>query len=208
LADHKVLSAFIQLIYTPRQYYVVRNYRKDLSESQWPTFRLAYQQAIPLQTTGWSEFARLEAGITHRFDVGLLSQMEWSLDGGYFLDHTSVHYSDFKHFKSVPLLLDMSGFDHALTLMDYYEAGTSEYWAGAEAKLTSSYLLIKFLPWFSERLWNESVGVAYLYTPQTPHYIQLGYSLNEIFFMIDLGVYVAFQEGRYKGFGARVNFRF
>ncbi len=102
----------------------------------------------------------------------------------------------------------MASFDHALVLLDYYEASTSDYWASAETYLTSSYLLLKFLPWFSERLWKESLRINYLYTPQTPHYIQLGYSLNEVFFLVDLGVFVAFQEGSYKGFGARINLRF
>ena len=81
----------------------------------------------------------------------------------------------------------------------------------------SSYLAIKFLPWFSERLWKESLHLSYLYTPDTPHYLQLGYSLNELFFLIDLGVYVGFGEGGpdeepqgwgYRGVTGRLNFRF
>jgi len=102
----------------------------------------------------------------------------------------------------------MADFDDALFLMDYYEASTSDYWVHANATFSSSYLLIKFLPWFSERLWTESLNLTYLYTPRVPHYIQVGYSLNEILFLADLGVYVGFQEGAYKGFGARLNFRF
>jgi len=38
--------------------------------------------------------------------------------------------------------------------------------------------------------------------------VQVAYSLDEVFFLMDLGVYVGFQEGSYKGFGARLNFRF
>jgi hypothetical protein len=102
----------------------------------------------------------------------------------------------------------MADFEDALMLMDYYEASTSEYWFMANTRLSSSYLLIKFLPWFSERLWKESLVIDYLYTPATPHYLQVGYNLSEIFFLVDLGVYVGIQEGRYKGFGGRVNFRF
>ena len=206
--DLKVFSGFIQLTYTPRQTYVIRNYRKQLRESEWPTFSLTYRQAYPLQEDGWSRFSRIEAGVSHLFDVGLLSELEWSLEGGYFLDRNSIHFSDFKHFKSSPLIIDMAGFEQALMLMDYYEASTSEYWFSAHTRLSSSYLLIKFLPWFSERLWKESLVLDYLYTPAAPHYVQLGYNLNEIFFLVDLGVYAAFQEGGYKGFGARVNFRF
>ncbi len=208
LANHQKLSASLLLEYTPRQYYVVRGNRKELRESAWPTFSLSYHQAFPMENGTWSDFKILEAGISHNTDVGLLSELDWSASAGYFIDATSLHFADYKHFKSSPLLVDMAGFDHALFLMDYYESSTSEYWANLQTKLTSSYLLLKFIPWFSERLWKESVGITYLYTPLTPHYIQLGYSLNELFFLADVGVFVAFQEGSYKGFGARINFRF
>lgn len=208
LADHQKLMGLVRFDYTPRQPYEIRNYRKELVDSKWPTFSLEYRQAFPLEELGWSEFSVLSAGITHSLETGLLSTLDWSLRSGYFFNSRALHFSDFQHFKSSPLYIDMAGFDDALMLMDYYEASTSDYWINADVKLTSSYLLIKFLPWFSERLWNESVGVTYLHTPQTPHYVQMGYSLNELFFLIDLGVYVGFQNGEYKGFGARLNFRF
>ena len=208
LADQRQLMGIVRLDFTPKQPYVIRTYRKDLRDSRWPTFSLEYRQAFPLEGQGWSDFSMISAEVTHTLNTGLLSSLAWSLRSGYFLNTTALHFSDYRHFKSSPLYIDMAGFDEALMLMDYYEASTSDYWFQADAKLTSSYLLLKFLPWFSERLWKESVGLTYLYTPQTPHYVQLGYSLNEVFFLVDLGVYVGFQEGAYKGFGAHLNFRF
>jgi len=208
LADHQKLMGLIRLDFTPRQPYVVRRYRKDLRQSKWPTFSLEYQHAFPLESEAWSDFSLLSAEIIHSFEVGLLAKLDWSMKSGYFLNTNALHFSDFRHFKSSPLYIDMADLDDALMLMDYYEASTSDYWVHADAKLTSSYLLIKFLPWFSERLWTESLGITYLYTPQAPHYVQMGYSLNEILFLMDLGFYVGFQEGSYKGFGARLNFRF
>jgi hypothetical protein len=208
LADFQYLNASLRLDITPRHYFVIRNYRKDMRDSRWPTFSIEYKHAFPLEDEGWSDFSQLWGGITHKTKVGLLSELDWSVQSGLFISKENLHFSNFKHFKSYPLIFDMARFDQALMLMDYYEASTSEHWASADVKLTTSYLLIKFLPWFSERLWNESIGVSYLYTPQIPHYMQLGYSLNEIFFMADIGVYVAFQDWGYKGFGARLNFRF
>jgi hypothetical protein len=208
LADHQKFTVQLQLEFTPKHYYVVRNGRKDMRDSRWPTFSMEYRQAFPLEQSGWSEFKVAEMSIQQQVDIGLLSELTWVAEAGYFLNATSLHYADFKHFKSNPLLIDMAGFDHALMLMDYYEASTSDYWASTEANLTTSYLLFKFLPWFSDMLWKESVGIAYLYTPQTPHYFQVGYSMNELFFLVDLGVFAAFQEGNYKGFGVKINFRF
>ena len=208
LTDHQRLLGLVRLDFTPRQPYVIRSRRKAMRPSKWPTFSLEYRHAFPLENEGWSDFSLLSADIKHSLDVRLLTTLDWSLGSGYYLNSSSLHFSDFRHFKSSPLYIDMAGFDDALMLMDYYEASTSDYWFRADAKITSSYLLIKLLPWFSERLWKESLGLTYLYTPQTPHYVQMGYSLNEILFLMDLGVYVGFQEGTYKGFGARLNFRF
>lgn len=208
LTDHQFFTTVLRLDITPRHYFEVRNYRKEMRDSRWPTFSIEYRQAFPLGDEVWSDFSQLWGGISHNARVGLLSELDWSLNSGLFLRKESLHFSDFRQFKTNPLIVDMAGLDNALMLLDYYEPSTSEYWASADVKLSSSYLLIKFLPWFSERLWKESIGVSYLYTPQIPHYVQLGYSLNEIFFLADIGVYVAFQDWGYKGFGARLNFRF
>lgn len=216
IQDHRKFMAHLLLEYTPKHHYVIRNHRKEMRGSKWPTFSLAYRKAFPLEETGWSNFSMLETGIRHSFDVGLLSTLDWSLRAGYFPDTTSIHFSDFKHFKTNPLYVDMARLDQALMFAKYYEPATSKYWVNLHATLTSSYLLVKFLPWFSERLWRESLDLAYLYTPDTPNYLQLGYSLNEIFFMVDVGVYVGLRERDpevtgdwgYEGFTVRLNFRF
>jgi len=215
IQDHKRFTAQIELEYTPKRYFIVRNYRKVYRDSKWPTFSLAYRWAIPLEQAGWSDYKMLEAKISHSFDVGLLSKLRWSLTTGTFIDSTAIHFSDYKHFKSNPLYIDMAGLDRALMFSDYYQASTNQYWANLHATLTSSYLLIKYLPWFSERLWQESLDVAYLYTPGTPNYLQLGYRMEDIFFLMDLGVYVGFRESfespgdwGYEGVTFRLNFKF
>jgi len=208
LADNQKFMADVRLDYTPRHYYYIQNGRKEMRDSEWPTFSLEYRHAIPLESSGWADFNVISAEIRHSLDAGLLSNLNWTLGSGYFLGNQSIHFSDYHHFKSSPLYIDMAGLDDALMLMDYYEASTSDYWFNAGARFSSSYLLIKFLPWFSERLWKESIAVTYLYTPQAPHYVELGYSLSEIFFLADLGVYAAFQEGQFKGVMGKLNFRF
>lgn len=215
IQDQLRLVAHVELEYTPHRQYVIRNYRKNYRDSKWPTFILAYKQALPLEQTGWAQFSMGEAKIKHSFDIGLLSKMDWSLAAGAFIDTSSVHFSDYKHFKTNALYFDMADFDEALMFADYYQSSTKRYWINLHATLSSSYLLIKYLPWFSQRLWSESLDLAYLHTPGTPNYLQLGYSLNDIFFMIDLGVYVGFRELNdrsgdwgYQGVTFRMNFDF
>jgi hypothetical protein len=169
-----------------------------------------------MEENGWSDYSSISAGINHRFETGLLSELSWSLQAGLFTDTTSMHFSDYRHFKTNPLYIDMSGLENALMFADYYQASTNRYWLDFNAHFTSSYLLIKFLPWFSERLWQESLDLKYHYTPGLKNYLQLGYSMEEIFFMVDVGVYVGFTEKGppdsgewgYGGITGRLNFRF
>ena len=215
LQDHKRLAVHIELEYTPKRYYIIRNHRKSYRDSKWPTFSLAYRAALPLEKSGWSDYSMIEAKVKHAFDVGLMSKLNWSIEAGAFIDTTSVHFSDYRHFKSNPLYIDMAGLEQALMFSDYYQASTKRYWAKFHTTLTSSYLLIKYLPWFSERLWQESFDLAYLYTPETPNYLQLGYRLEDIFFLMDIGIYAGFGESLetprkwgYKGLTLRLNFKF
>lgn len=208
LADNQKLLAEIRLDLTPRQYYYIQNGRKEMRNSLYPTFSLQYRHAFPVESTGWADYRRIALHIRHSLDVGLLSRLNWSLGSGYYFSNNSLHFSDYMHFKSSPLYIDKAGFNDAWMLMDYYEASTSDYWFSARTRFSSSYLLIKFLPWFSERLWKESVGINYLFTPQAPHYVEVGYSLNDIFFLMDLGVFAAFQQGDFKGVIAKLNFKF
>jgi hypothetical protein len=97
---------------------------------------------------------------------------------------------------------------HKGQVLDHYRAATNESYLQVHGKLTSPYLLLKLLPWMSERLWTESLSVDYLVTPAINNHIQVGYSLNEIAFLLDIGIYAAFEDWKYHGTGLRVNFRF
>ncbi len=204
----KQFKAEVLLEFTPQQPYIIRAHRKALRESAWPTFSLRYTRALPLESSGWSEFSMLEAGIDQGIDIGLMSSLDWALNAGWFPKTNTIHFSDFKHFKTNPLLVDMAGFDRALILADYYSCATPDHWVRAALRLDASYLALKFLPWFSERLWKEALHLDYLYTSDQPHYIQFGYSLNELFFLADIGVFTAFRDWKYAGCGIRLNFRF
>jgi hypothetical protein len=207
LTDSKRLAIDFKLSYTPNNYYILRNGRKLMRDSKWPTFILNYRHAVPVRQTQWSDFSFLSASIEQDSELGLLSNLNYKLSGGYFLRSNSMHFSDFMHFKSFPVIFDLIGFDNAFTLLDYYRSSTNDYWIEAHTTISSAYLLIKLLPWFSERFWKESVGLSYLKTPGINHYFQAGYSLQDILFLMDLGIYVGFEDFKYHGVGFKINFK-
>ncbi len=206
--DSRLLTGQVRLEYTKDHYYRLKRGRKQYFKSDYPTLYTAYKHAFPMDNSGWGDYSLLIGGLHHEREVGLLSKLNYSIEGGTYLHAGSMHFSDYSHFKASPLLFDKIGFSETFLLLDHYRASTNEHFFQAHAQLSSSFLLLKLLPWFSERLWNEAVSVNYLYTPSINHHIQAGYSLAEIGFLFDIGVFTAFENWRYHGTGLRFYLRF
>ncbi|RPI44630.1 MAG: carboxypeptidase-like regulatory domain-containing protein, partial [Bacteroidetes bacterium] len=82
LDDHRKFLGEVRLEYTPRQYFEIQNFRKNLKGSGWPTFQVGFRHAVPLSGEGWADFGELEAEISQVVETGLLSELDWSLSGG------------------------------------------------------------------------------------------------------------------------------
>lgn len=206
--NSKSLTGKILLEYTYKYYYRLKRDRKQYFKSDYPTIYAAYKYAFPASSTGWSDYSFFYIGARQEKEVGLLSKLNYRIEAGLYPNNTAIHFSEYMHFKSSPLLLDMNGFDESFLLMDFYRASTNESYIEAHSKFSSPYLMIKLLPWFSERLWNESISLSYLKTPTINNHFQVGYSLNEIAFLLDIGVYIAFEDWKYYGTALKFNFRF
>lgn len=73
----------------------------------------------------------------------------------------------------------------------------------AGATYSSPWMLIKNLPFFSNRVWNENLHINYLHTPENPHYFETGYSISRIFMVGSIGVFAGFSEGSYSHWGLK-----
>ncbi|MFZ5941691.1 MAG: DUF5686 and carboxypeptidase regulatory-like domain-containing protein [Bacteroidota bacterium] len=209
LARSDLFGLNIFLEYTPGYYYEIRNNRKEMLETGWPTFYLNYRNAIPLGSSGWADFNFLAAGIRQRAETGLLSHINWSAEYGIFVSKNSLHFSDYKHFKSVMLPVDMQDFTNAFMLLDPYTAATSDWYFEGHFRFETAYLALKFLPFLSDKVWTESLQANYLRTPGINHHIELGYSMNSLFlYMVDAGIFVGFDNWKFIGPGIRINLRF
>lgn len=205
--DSKSFSGKIQLEYTYEYYYRLRNGRKQYFRSEYPTIYAAYKQAFPGENPGWADYSLVYGGLRHEREVGLLSEINYRIEGGYYLHTNDMHFSDYTHFKSSPLVFDMIGTEETFYLMDYYRSSTNDSYIKAHAKLSSPYMLLKLLPWVSERLWKESLSMSYLVTPSINNHIQFGYSMDDISLLFDIGVYVVVEDWKYYGTALRINIR-
>lgn len=196
---------------TPFQKYRVVNKRRIPEGSDWPTFALTWQH-------GFNEFTeftdkiknydmlRFEAWKKH--DMGPFREFTWRIRTGGFLDNRYVTFYDFYHVNSQPLPVLLNSYEDAFMLPAFYSLSTPEYYFQAHTKYTTPYLLLKYLPFLSNTLLRENVSVSYLGSRYHKNYTELGYSISEIFFMAQFGVYVGFEDLKYKSVGVSLLLRF
>jgi hypothetical protein len=187
------------LSYTPRYFYRIEKGRKIMAHSAYPTFSLSLKQGVSAFNSS-SDYLLLEGGVEQEKEAGFFPALSWAAKGGWFARNKAMHFSHFKHFNASSLPVRITG-DPSFRLLNDYEASTNEWYLQGHLKYSSPYLLLKYLPVLSNRLWNESLHLDYLHTPQLKNYMQVGYSIDQIFLMGSIGVFAGFEDGKYKHWG-------
>jgi hypothetical protein len=211
LSDQKHGEFVTNITFTPKQRYRISNGNKIPAGSDWPTLSLTWKHGI-------NEFEELADNIKHfdmiRFDVskrtetGAFSQFRWRLSTGGFLDNTSLTYYDFFHFNAQPLLLLIDNYEDAFMLPEYYSLSTPEFFGELHLKYTTPYFLLKLLPGLSNTLMRENLSLSYLGSRYHKSYTEIGYSMSEVLLLIELGVYIGFDNFNYRSMGAKIVLRF
>jgi len=149
---------------------------------------------------------RFETGKKH--EIAAFSEFRWRVRTGGYLDNRDLTFYDFFHVNSQPLPILINNYEDAFMLPSYYSMSTPEFYGEVHVKYTTPYLLIKLLPGISNTLMRENLSLSYLGSRYHKNYTELGYSISEVFFLGEIGVYVGFEDVKYKSVGGKLVFKF
>ncbi len=209
IRDHYHHSGALSLTYVPRQKYTMTNNAKYSVGSDYPTFRLDYKHGINIykdNTRASYDLIKFEVGESE--SMGAFAEYSWKIRAGAFLNNDGAQYQDFFHFNSQPLPLLFTNYREVFMLPAYYSLATPDYFIELHGRFTTPYLLLKLLPVLSNTLMRENLSLAYLYTPESGSYTEIGYTLSEILFVGRFGVFVGFEDLSYSSVGFRFTFIF
>ncbi len=204
LVDQTDLYTSINISYTPRMRYRMYKGKKIMYGSKYPTFKLNYQRGVNGVFNSDSDYEIIKGSISQEKNWGIFNAFNWQVGAGYFLNNDQMHFSRFEHFNTTEIPVNFKSFTNAFMLLDDYRYSTNEWYAKAHVSYTSPYLLLKFLPVLSNRLWTENIYTSYLTQPQFKNYVEVGYSMNQIFLIGSAGVFAGFEDGSYARWGFRV----
>ena len=197
--------------FTPHQRYRINKGVKIPESSDWPTFELTWQHGINEFreiTTGWrrSDMFRFEASKSR--SIGAFSNFRWRIRTAGYLDNRNLTFYDFFQINSQPLPLLINNYEDAFMLPAFYSMSTPEFYVEGHLKYTTPYLLLKLLPVLSNTLMRENLSLSYFGSRFHPFYSEIGYSISEIFFLGELGVYAGLDDLKYKNVGLKVTLKF
>ncbi len=186
--------------------------RRGVKErSAWPDFTITWKHGMnqdPLNLDSYRHFDMLKLEVADNYDVGAFSEFRWRFRTGTFINREALTFVDFFHFNAQPFWFLPGQYEDAVMLPDYYALSTSDVFGEFHAKYTSPYLLIKLLPLVSNTLIRENISLLYLGSEFHGNYVEVGYSLSQIFFFAEAGIYFGFDDLRYKSTGIKLTIRF
>jgi len=204
LMDQSDMYTSVELSYTPQMRYRMHKGKKHMVDSKYPTFMVNYERGLNGVFESDSDYELLSASVSQKKNWGVFNAFNWQVGGGYYTRNNQMHFSRFSHFNTSEIPVNFKSWDRAFMLLDDYRYSTNEWYAQAHASYTSPYLLLKFLPVLSNRLWTEKLYASYLTQPHYKNYTEVGYSMSQIFFIGSAGVFAGFDDGQYARWGFRV----
>ncbi|GET29572.1 DUF5686 and carboxypeptidase regulatory-like domain-containing protein [Prolixibacter sp. SD074] len=197
----------LKIEYTPRYYYRVKDGVKEMAHSDFPTFWFQYNKGIKGLFNSTADFDYLEAGLKQWIRINSATSLTYKIRGGWFPNHEQIHFADFSQTNSQPSPVLFKEFRHAFFTPGYYELRSDDRFVEAHVSYKAPYILLKYLPGISNTLWRELVWAGYYKMPHYPQYTEIGYSLIDILFNGDIGVFAGFDEWHYSRIGINLVIR-
>lgn len=194
------------ITFTPGHKYRMNNGIRIPEGSGWPVFSLLWKHGIneftePSERYRHFDMVRLEA--SKKYEPGAFSEFRWRVRTGGFLNNTYIPFFDFFHFNSQSFPVLLNDYQDAFYLPAYYSLSTPEFFGEVHIKYTTPYLLLKYLPVLSNTLMRENLSLSWLGTKNNSMYTEVGYSITELFFLGEAGIFAGFDNLKYRCAGFR-----
>ncbi len=207
LANQKAAKIGISLKYTPKYYYRIKNGVKYMSHSNFPTFCVGYEKGIKNIFSSTSDYDYLYAAINHFIEFSQTSSFNWEVLGGWYSNKNQLHFSDFAHVMTQTSPVLPHEYRHSFYAPNYYALSTADKFISGFISYKSPYILLKYLPVLSNTLWREMIWAGYYSSPTNLYHTEAGYTLLEVLYSTNVGVFVGFDKFSLSKVGINMSFR-
>jgi hypothetical protein len=169
-----------------------------------PSLRLTWNSGWNNIAESAVDFQQLELGFTGDFKLGVRATIDVDAEVGTFLNNNSTQFMDVKHFDGgltelAPL--DVTG---NYRLLDYYLYSTQNNYASLLTHIRFRKFLLTQIPIVRISGVKENLFINYLKTDFSPHYVEVGYTIDQIFRIARVEFVQSFHGFEPAQFGVRI----
>lgn len=187
----------------PFAYAYKRNERYFAVDKQ-PSFTLKYEKGIPGVGDSEIDYDRIAFAIRHQIEIGLIGKLNILTEGGTFLSTDKMEFMDYAHFMGNQTIFTRFQQLNSYALAPYHFYSTNdEYWS-TYVNLELRRFLFSQFPKLRLAGLTENINVNHLITPSVNNYLEVGYSLTNIFRLFRIDVTGSFVEGKYEDFRIQI----
>ena len=184
--------------------YIIRNGRRlTQRDNDAPLLTLNYRKGL-----ADLDYDFLQAGISHSFETGIRSRLNYALTVGAFLNDRNVYFPDFKHFAGNEFFFQQGDPTSTFRLLPYYQYSTGKRFAEAHVLAEFRKFLITQLTLVRLVGLKENLFVHYLATPASRNYAEVGYGLDglipQVLPVFRVEIISQWQDAHYQGLGFRI----
>ncbi|MFZ6663534.1 DUF5686 and carboxypeptidase regulatory-like domain-containing protein [Peijinzhouia sedimentorum] len=201
---HNALTFQTEVAFRPIVKYRIVNGRRISDFSDSPELLFLYRKGINNVANSAVDFDHIELGINHGFRFGISGNLQFELKAGSFLNNNKTYFMDYKHFDGNRTILSSLRPAGGFRLLDYYNYSTDQNYFSGHTHYQFRKFLVTQLPGVRISGLRENIFVNYLKTDASPHYAELGYSIDNIFRLFRVEVAAGFNDWKYEEVGLRI----
>ncbi|WP_215226270.1 DUF5686 and carboxypeptidase regulatory-like domain-containing protein [Echinicola shivajiensis] len=186
--------------------YYVRNKERYAINSTAPLISIVYRKGLANIGLGEeaADFDQLELGAKHGFKFGVSGKLEFNIKAGGFINNENLYFMDYKHFGGNRTIFSNMGTVNNYRLLDYYKYSTKGNYLSSIVHYQFRKLLFTQFPMLRFSGLRENLFVNYLKTEESPHYWEVGYSLDNLFRLFRVEFGLGFENSKYQRSGVRI----
>ena len=169
-----------------------------------PTIRLQYQKAIPGVLSSDANFDKISAEVMHRFDLNLLGHLSARVEGGYFINNENVQFMDFAHFMGNATIFTRYAQMRGYSIAPFYDFSTQDKYVSTYVNYEFRQFLLTNIRLLRLSGVKENINFNHLWTPSVNNYMEIGYSVDNIFRFFRFDVTGSFIDGKYSDFRVQI----
>ncbi len=186
------------------QEYISYPDQKFIMGSKFPDIWLKYRRG-----GGDVNFDLIRLKVIDDFTFGLVGEMEWNAEAGWFVNDKEMRFFDFQHFNgNQTFIFNPDRLQSSFLLLPYYERSTNNWFVQSHLQHHFNGFIVDKIPLIRKLNLKTVFAASYLYTEEAGNYLEVSYGIENLGFgplkIFRVDVVASFDEWKYRDWGVRL----